>query len=316
MKKILFVCVSMLALAACQKVPAGNVGVKVYLYGSDKGVNAEEVGPGRYWLGFNEELYLFPTFSQTYTWQANADGSLGESISFQDRDGLVASADIGITYSIDPSKATEIFQKYRKGIDEITDTYLRNMVRDALVKRAGSQALDYLYGAGKAQLIEDVQKDVVAQVEPIGIRIEKIYWVGAIRLPPEVQARITEKNVVAQKTLQRKAEVEQANAEAAKLVAETQGQAQKLKIEREAEAHANLVKAKAEAEGKLALAEAEAKGIELRAKAEAEGIKARSEAITDNLIRYEAAKTWKGEVPKVLSGQNTFQYMDLLKAAE
>lgn len=47
-------------LAGCSKVPAGNVGVIVNLYGSEKGVETREVGTGRYWVGVNEELYLFP----------------------------------------------------------------------------------------------------------------------------------------------------------------------------------------------------------------------------------------------------------------
>nr|ELK2664626.1 prohibitin family protein [Pseudomonas aeruginosa] len=40
-------------LAGCSKVPAGNVGVIVNLYGSEKGVETREVGTGRYWVGVN-----------------------------------------------------------------------------------------------------------------------------------------------------------------------------------------------------------------------------------------------------------------------
>jgi hypothetical protein len=95
------------------KVPAGNVGVKVYLLGSSKGVDSEEVGPGRYWVGWNEDLFLFPTFTQNYVWTRDPDetGNEDESISFQTSEGMTVNADVGISYAIQPGKANDIFQK-------------------------------------------------------------------------------------------------------------------------------------------------------------------------------------------------------------
>ncbi|HGW5898116.1 TPA: SPFH domain-containing protein, partial [Pseudomonas aeruginosa] len=97
-------------LAGCSKVPAGNVGVIVNLYGSEKGVETREVGTGRYWVGVNEELYLFPTFTQTETWGGE------EAISFQTVEGMKVGGAVGITYSVSPDKVTTLFQKYRAGI--------------------------------------------------------------------------------------------------------------------------------------------------------------------------------------------------------
>ena len=73
--------------AACTKVPAGNVGVKVYLLGSSKGVDHEVLGPGRYWVGWNQDLYLFPTYTQNYTWAVNSEGG-DESIDFGTVEGM------------------------------------------------------------------------------------------------------------------------------------------------------------------------------------------------------------------------------------
>ena len=129
--KKLFLIAGLMALAACTKVPAGNVGIKVYLLGGDKGVDIEEKGPGRHWVGVNEEMYIFPTFTQNYTWAKDCqDGDCtNEELGFQTVEGLAVTADVGISYHIQPDKASLIFQKYRKGVDEITDIYLRNMVR-------------------------------------------------------------------------------------------------------------------------------------------------------------------------------------------
>lgn len=43
-------CVFMMTRCSVKTVPAGYVGVKVQLYGSDKGVQQTVVGVGRYWL--------------------------------------------------------------------------------------------------------------------------------------------------------------------------------------------------------------------------------------------------------------------------
>jgi regulator of protease activity HflC (stomatin/prohibitin superfamily) len=277
--------ISLLAgsVAACSTVPAGHVGVKVYLLGGSKGVDSEELGVGRYWIGWNEELYLFPTFMQNYVWTRDAtEGSTGdESISFQTADGMTANADIGISYSIDPAKVTDIFQKYRRGVDEITDTFLRNMVRDSLVKEASSKSIEYIYGAGKAELIAAVQKDVAEQVADIGIKVEKIYWIGDIRLPSVVLDSINAKNVATQKAQQRQNEVAQAKAEADKKIEEARG----------------------EAESILRVAEAQAKANKLLA-----------ESLSPEFVQYQAITKWDGMLPR-MTGSAAVPFIDVTKDA-
>lgn len=268
--KIVMALVVVLSLftTACSKVPAGNVGVKVYLLGGSKGVDNEVLSTGRYWIGINEELYLFPTFSQNYIWTKDAqNGSpTDESISFQTSEGMVVNADVGITYNIEPDKVSLVFQKYRKGIDEITDVFLRNMVRDALVEKAGSLKVEDVYGNGKGQLMDSVEDHVREQVKSIGINIEKVYWLGELRLPPAVTTALNAKIQATQMAEQRKNEVAQAKAEAEK--------------ERE--------KAKGEADAQL-----------IRAKAEAEAITLRAEAVRNSkdVIALNAIEKWDGKLP-------------------
>lgn len=263
------------SLAACSTVPAGHVGVKVYLLGGDKGVDSEELGVGRYWIGINEELYLFPTFMQNYEWTADSrpGSETDESISFQTVEGLTVNADVGISYAIDPARVTDIYQTYRRGVDEITDTFLRNMVRDSLVKVASDKPVEYVYGAGKAKLMEDVQNMVKEQVAAQGIQISKIYWIGEIRLPPKVIDSINAKIEATQKAQQRQNEVAQAKAEADKKVEEARGQADSI----------------------LKVAEAQAKANQLL-----------SESLTAELMQYKALEVWDGKLPTtMIPGQAT-----------
>jgi regulator of protease activity HflC (stomatin/prohibitin superfamily) len=270
-----------LSLSACsyEKVPAGHVGVKVYLLGTDKGVDHESVGVGRYFLTMNEDLYLFPTFTQNHTW-AKAGPNGDESLTFQTVEGLPVSGDFGISYSIDPAKVSAVFQKYRKGVDEITSIYLRNMVRDALVKRGSSLPVESVYGKGKTELIEMVQRDVVEQVKDIGIVVEKIYLVGELRLPQVVVNAVNAKIAATQMAQQRENEVAQAKAEADKVIAQARG-----------EAEARLVNSKAEAES------LNIKGAALRANPE--------------IVQLSAVEKWDGVLPVVAGSNGTVPFVDL-----
>lgn len=249
LKKIamLSLAAGILMLSACSKVPAGNVGIKAYLLGTDKGVDTEQLGPGRYLIGWNEELHLFPTFTQNYTWAKDCQEGdcTNEELGFQTVEGLAVTADVGISYRIEPDKAALIFQKYRKGVDEITDTYLRNMVRDSLVKNASKVPVESVYGAGKADLISKVQEDVSKQVSAIGIVIEKIYWVGELRLPQSVVQSINAKIAMTQEAQRIQNEVARAKAAAEVKIATAQGSAESLRILSEAQANAIQVKANA-----------------------------------------------------------------------
>lgn len=274
-KKILMIGLIMLT-AACSKVPAGNVGVKFDLYGGDRGVTGEVVGPGKYWLGWNEEMYLFPTFSQNYTWALTKGNN--ESISFQDKEGINLNADIGISYYIEADKADLVFQKYRKGVDELTDIVLRNMTRDALNRHASTMDAEKIFGSDKTQLMTTVQADIAAQVKPLGIIIEKMYWIGSIRLPETLTTAINAKQSAVQKAQQRENELQTAAAQA--------------QIERE--------KARGEADALVITAEGQAKANRLVA-----------ESLSDRLVEYKAIQTWDGKLPQVSGGATPF--VDLRK---
>jgi len=278
-KKIAGAALVGVSLAACSTVPAGHVGVKVYLLGGSKGVDSEELGVGRYWIGMNEQLYIFPTYMQNYTWtkEPDATGNEDESISFQTVEGMTANADVGISYQLDPTKINKIFQTYRRGVDEITDTFLRNMVRDALVKQASTKPIEYIYGAGKAELLAAVQADVQRQTTDIGIKIDKIYWIGEIRLPETVIASINAKNAATQMAQQRQNEVAQARAEAEKKVAEAKG---------------------------------EADSILLKAKAQAEANRELSASITGDLVQYRALEKWDGVLPR-MTGNSAVPFINV-----
>lgn len=271
-------------IAAFETVPAGNVGVVVYLLGGDKGVDSEEIGVGRKWVGMNEKLYIFPTFTQNHVWtKAKTEGSVNDdSFTFQTMEGMSVNTDVGIAYHINPKKVTTVFQRYRKGVDEITNIVLRNAVRDAFNKEASKIGIESVYGAGKSRLMADVYTEVNNRLMPDGIEVENIFLVGEMRLPDTVTAAINAKIRATQMAQQRENEIQQTKAEAQKVMEAANG----------------------EANSKLTLARAEAESVRVKGEAEAFAIKAKSDALNTSpqLVQYEIAKNWNGQLPTTTGG--------------
>ena len=261
-----------LGLGGCTKVPSGQVGVKVNMLGGEKGVETEVLDVGWYFLSPNEQLHLFPTFTQNYVWTADArEGSeTDESISFQTAEGLTVNGDWGITYTINKSKVSEVFQKYRRGVDEITDVYLRNIVRDEVSRAASIMKVDSVYGNGKSQLLSNVLTEVQNKVGPVGIDVESVYLVSNLRLPPSVEESINNKIGATQKAEQRENEINTAKAQALIEVEKAQG-----------EANARMITAKAEADANRLVAA----------------------SLTPVMVQYQSVLKWDGKLPTV-SGSN------------
>lgn len=285
--KSVIIAAAVLTLAACSRVESGHVGIKVNLLGSEKGVSTQELTPGRYYIGVNEELYVFPTFTQNCQWTAApiegrgcADSSTDEAIRFQTSEGMKVWADVGIAFAVDPTKVSDIFQKFRKGIVEISDSYVRRIVQDAFIASAAKYKVEYIYGEGKVQLLKDVNEMVASKLKPSGIIVEQVFLLGDIGVPQQVTDAINAKITATQKTLQRENEVAQVKAEADKA--------------RE--------QAKGEADAALTLARANAEAINLKGK-----------AIRENpgVVQLNAVDKWDGKLPVYTGNSGPLPFIEV-----
>lgn len=258
-------------LTACDKVPAGYRGVKVNLYGSDKGVDEQSLGVGRYYIGWNSELYLFPTFLQNYSWKDE------QAITMQTSEGLSIRTDAGITYSIQPDNVVKVFQKYRLGIEEITNTFLHNMVRDAMNEVASTMTVEQIYGAQKEQFIQKVNSIVKREAGQNGIDVDKIYLVGSFQLPETVVGSINSKIQASQNAMKVENEVATAKAEAQKTIVEAEAKGKQILINAESQAKANKILA---------------------------------ESLTSEFVQYQAILKWNGELPR-MTGSNAVPFVNV-----
>lgn len=250
MKKVLLTVALMfsaLALTGCDRVEPGNVGIKVNKLGDDKGVG-EVVGVGRYWTGWNTEVYSFPTFKQMKSYD--------DPFNFQMSDGTTIGYHIGVTYKVNPTKVATVFQTYRKGVDDITDTDLKQKIADSLNRLASRMSTDKFIDGGKATLLAEALADIQHEMTPVGIEVMSLSYMGKPEYPPTVIDSINAKVTANQTTLQREQEVKQREAEAEMARAQADGEADVIRKKAKAEADSTLLKAAAEAEAIAKVGEA------------------------------------------------------------
>lgn len=239
----------------------------VDLLGDKKGVEGKELHVGMHWVAPWKRVYQFPIFEQNNTWEGE-----NERFNFQTSEGLAVSADIGITYHLRPDSIPLIFQRYRRGINEITHVFIRNFIRDAINKSASKSKIEDLY-SGKERFFEDVEQHIRADLSPIGIEISRIYLIGRFHFPETVIAALNAKIEAMQRAQQRENELREAEAEAKKQIAKAEGQARCAIMQAESEAKANEILSK---------------------------------SLTENVIKWQSVQKWDGKLPQVTSGAMPF----------
>ena len=212
--------------SACTRVGNGEAGVVYHTCGSNRGVEPDAVGMGWYNTMFCQNVEVFSTFTHTETWNAEEGGQF----SFSDKDGQGLKADIAITFNVEGAKTPILFQKYRRGLDDIVDSVVHNYVRDALNTEASKHPIEWLYGEGRSQILNTVQIVVSKEIGKYGINVEKLAWVGAPEVPQTVMEAINRKTVAKQNAQRVENEVAQTRAEAEKAIAKAEGEAKAITI--------------------------------------------------------------------------------------
>lgn len=240
-------------------IKPGYVGVVVDLFGDKKGVEDKELHVGGHFIPPWKDLYRFPIFEQNHTWEGS------DCFHFQTGEGLAVNAEVGITFHLEPSKIPYIFQKYRRGMNEIIHIFLRNYIRDSLNKAASRCKIEDLYGKGKEAFFDEVEHQVKLELNDTGINISRIYLIGRFNFPPSVIAALNLKIEAIQRAQQRENELREAEAEAKKQIAHAKG-----------EAECRLLDARAQSDSNRII----------------------TESLTNDLIMWRAVNKWDGILPK------------------
>ncbi|MEL6536764.1 MAG: prohibitin family protein [Bacteroidota bacterium] len=226
--------------SAYERIDAGHAGIRVNLYGSDKGVDDVTEVTGAVWFNpITTEIYEFPLFVQNavFTQDINEGSPDNEEIRVTTNDGLVVSMDVSINYRIADDKAVAIFQKYRKPLDEISRTILRNYLRDAYNRSANFYTAEEIY-TKKNEFIHQADSMFQADLSKEGFVVEKVVMLNELRLPDKIKTAIDRKIEAQQIAQQKVNELEQAKADALKKIEASRGEAEAMRIQADAERYA------------------------------------------------------------------------------
>lgn len=267
----LLVAVLMAFFIFSEKVPVGYTGVIVNTMGSDKGIQQQETGIGRKFLSWNEDLYMFPTFNQNVNY---------EKIVFQDKNGMEVSAPIGMTLRAAPGAAPLLYANYRKGMDEIININVTQVLRTAFNSVGSKLGSEEMYGKNQDTFLKEVYSQVSRHFADKGLIIESMYLNGKLDLPKSVVDTITAQVQATQKTIQRQNEVAQVKAEAEKQVAQAQG---------------------------------EKDSAILKAEGEAQSLAIRGKALRDNpgMVELNAIDKWDGKLPMYMTGGQALPFINV-----
>jgi regulator of protease activity HflC (stomatin/prohibitin superfamily) len=289
--------VGLLAIG-CQtttRVDAGHVGIRVRLAGSDRGIQDMPVVTG--WVFFNpltEQIVLFPTSVQNVVWTASANEgrAIDESISFSSGEGVNISADIGLSFHIDPSLAPRLYGRFRlNDLSVLSDGYMRNTVREAFNDVASKLPVQDIYGSGKSRMLADVTQKCRDVFGKDGIVIDQLTINGALRLPPNVMDAINRAMEATQNAIQSRNRIAQVEAEATQTITEAHGQAEAARQKAQGDADALLIRARSEAQANEI--------IRL--------------STTPAVLQYRAIEHWDGKLPQYSAGALPLLTFDLSK---
>ena len=219
---------------SCERIDAGHVGVKVNLYGDNKGVSdVTEVTGMVFFNPITHNIYEFPTFIQHKEYTGD------NSFVVNSKDGSEFHVSPIINYSVKREKVPAIFAKYRRSLDQIEEGFLKTSVFDAFRLATNKYTADELIGNRQAYEIE-VRRILETQLLNEGFIVNQ--FTSNLVYPETFKAAIEAKNNAVQAALRAENEVKTAEAQAKIKVATAEGNAQALLTSAKAEAEANRMK--------------------------------------------------------------------------
>jgi regulator of protease activity HflC (stomatin/prohibitin superfamily) len=270
------------ATGCATRIGPGNVGIKVDLAGSQRGVEDLPIRTG--WVFYNpagSKVVEYPTYVQTAKWthDLNEGRAINEEISFNTLQGLTVYGDISLSYHLDPARVPAFYVKFRSDdIDQFTHGFLRNVARDSMNRVAANYTVEEIMGEKKPEMEKRSRDELQSEVKDIGVVIEQFGFIGSPRPPESVVAAINAAQQAKYIAQQKQNELLQSQADAAKQVAAAEGQAK----------------------AQIAIAQGEAESNRVRAASiSPQIIEWQKLAVTDRWITR-----WNGSMPQVQAGGN------------
>ncbi len=257
-----FIFVTITMAASCTVVDSGEIGIKFHKWSSNEQDYGGVEGTCKGWVFYNpitSSVFTYPTYIQRKNY---------EPFNVNAKDASVFKMDPTIAYRINPEKACDIFTKYRKGIEDLENGYIRTCIYEAYRTCANRYSSDSLM-SNRANFENDVRVRLESSLMAEGFIVEE--FTSQITPPESLAQMINEKNAAVQSALKAENKVKEAEAEAKIKIAEAKGAAEAMQIKADAEAYYN---------------------------------RTISASLSPLIVQEDWIEKWNGTVPTVVGGQN------------
>lgn len=256
-----------LTLSCCTVVDNSEVGIKFKKFSlTEQGkLVASPVTGFVFYNPITTSVYKYPVFIQRVDYQP---------FNVTTKDAAVFTMDPVLAYQINRDKATDIFAKYRKSLQDIEAGYMRTCIYDAYRITANNYTSDELM-ASRAKFEAEVRSMLDYSLGNEGLIVTE--FTSQITPPESLSAAIEAKNQAIQEALKAENLIKQAEANAKIEIAKAEGEARALKIKADGEAYYNRTVAA---------------------------------SLNELLVRQDAIEKWNGKLPEY-NGSGALPFINL-----
>ena len=221
----LFICI-----ASCTKmVDNSEIGIKFKKFSlTEQGeLVSTQVSGLTFYNPITTKVFTYPVFIQRVDYKP---------FTVTTKDAAVFSMDPLLAYQLDRTRASYVFNKYRRSLPEIEQGYMRTCVYDAYRICANNYTSDELMG-NRAKFEQEVRTMLEKSLGDEGFKVSE--FTSQITPPQSLSAAIEAKNQAIQEALKAENLVKQAEANAQIAIAKARGEAEATKVKADAEAYYN-----------------------------------------------------------------------------
>lgn len=261
------------------RVPAGYVAVQ---YNMNGGVKDEVLTQGWHVVLPTTKTTLYTIgIEQSYlTAGENGDSKGDESFTASSSEGKAMTIDLTFTYQYQAENVTNVFTRFKgQSGKEVRDSFIKPNIVSWTKEVIARYKVSDVLGEERANVNLALTEYLAEKFENYGITISNVSLIN-IDVDEETRQAINAKI-----TAQQNAETQAINNQT------------------------NIEKAEAEAKVKLTQAQAEADAKKIQAEAEAEANELLQKSLTDKILRQEYINKWNGELPEIVTGDDSISLM-------
>lgn len=261
------------------RVPAGYVAVQ---YNMNGGVKDEVLTQGWHVVSPTTKTTLYTIgIEQSYlTADKNGDSESDESFTASSSEGKAMTIDLTFTYQYQAENVTDVFTRFKgQSGEDVRDSFIKPNIVSWTKEVIARYKVSEVLGEERANVNLALTEYLAEKFETYGITISNVSLIN-IDVDEETRQAINAKI-----TAQQNAETQAINNQT------------------------NIEKAEAEAKVKLTQAQAEADAKKIQAEAEAEANELLQKSLTDKILRQEYIDKWNGELPDIVTGDDSLNLL-------